>query len=66
MPVVAVRGGAYDECFAAADLHVDPLDVGGQHVLVVQHNATPIALHLLLRGQQLRKDDEFVSKPVDK
>ena len=64
MPVGTVRDRACNECGAAADFHVDPLDVRGQHVLV-QDNATPIALHLLLRGQQLRKDGELVSMPAD-
>ena len=65
MPVPAVLDWACNECFAAADFHVDPFDVRGQHVLVVQGKATPIALHLLLRGQQLRKDGELVSMPAD-
>ena len=65
MPVGTVRDRACNECGAAADFHVDPFDVRGQHVLVVQDKATPIALHLLLRGQQLRKDGKFMSRPVD-
>ena len=65
MPVGTVRDRACNECGAAADFHVDPFDVRGQHVLVVQDKATPIALHLLLRGQQLRKDGELVSMPAD-
>ena len=41
VPVGALRRGACDECDAAAHLHVHPLDVRGQHVLVVQQDAAP-------------------------
>ena len=52
VPVGALRRGACDECDAAAHLHVHPLDVRGQHVLVVQQHAAPIALHRGIRRRR--------------
>ena len=52
VPVGALRRGACNERDAAAHLHVDPLDVRGQHVLVVQQHAAPIALHRGIRRRR--------------